>query len=127
MPKPAKGTESFKAQIVALRKSDPDLSYKEISLRVGCARSTVRYYCSIEGVAKAVPPKRWKEKYFEIRDKHPDWRIPQIAKELGVLPSTLYGIQKRSDLGYQSVAELGRAAVRAGLTIQQIEAMANGR
>ena len=127
MGRPPRGTESFKIQIVRIRTNEPDVTYREIAERVGCSRATVRYVCSLEGVTRAEPPKRWKEKYFEIRDKHPDWRIPRIAKELGVGPSTLYGIQKRSDLSYQSVAELGRAAVRAGLTVQQIEAMANAR
>lgn len=71
----------YKNDIIALRKSDPDLSYREIADRLGCSIRTVWTTCSYTGLHKGRP------KVF------------------------------------RNVIALGWAAQRAGLTVQQIEAM----
>lgn len=120
-------TSTYKDHVIALRQSEPDLSYDQIASRVGCSYSTVKWVCSVGGLSKGPTPNKWKAKYFAMREAHPDWTIYRIAKELGVRPSTLYGLKLRSDPDYANVMALGRAAVAAGLTIKQIEGMANAR
>lgn len=118
---------NYKAAVVSLRLAEPSLSYEEIAKRVGCSYSSVKYYCSMGGVPKGPTPNRWKEKYFVMREQHPEWTIYRIAQELGCRPSTLYGLKLRSDPDYANVMALGRAAVAAGLTLKQIEGMAHAR
>jgi hypothetical protein len=78
---------AFKEQIIALRQSDPDLKYKEIAARLGCAENTVAQVCSQTGLRA--------------------------------------GYRRAED--FSSVLKLGYAAKRVGLTLQQIEEIANAR
>jgi AraC-like DNA-binding protein len=128
-PRPEKQVRAptgFKAEIIRLRTERPELTNKEISEMLGCKQSTVRHVCSTTGLTRggAVPRK---ETYFKMRELHPDWTVHRIAQEIGARSSTLYTIQRNYDPDYANIIALGRAAVAANLTLQQIEAMAHAR
>ena len=113
--------------VLKLRKEQPDLLYKQIAAIVGCPETTVQTACYRAGVGRRrVPQKKWKEAYLSLRKLHPSWNATKIAKQLGANRSTIYKIMARCEPD-ACVIRLGRAAMQAGLTIRQIQEMANAR
>lgn len=118
---------TFKQQIIALRMSEPSLNYRQIAERIGCSRETVRNVCQMSGLGIGPPLKDWKPDYIRVRRDHPGWSVHQLAKYLGAHKSTIWRLERDHNPNLQSVQLLGQAAARAGLTVAQIEAMANAR
>lgn len=112
---------SFKATIIALRRADPTISYKEIVERVGCSYPYAKWVCSQHKIPLARPAAPIKARYFDLRKKHPEWSAYRIAKEMGVNSNSVYLLMKRCDPEYVSVFDIGKAARAAGLTIQKIQ------
>lgn len=74
----------YKHKIVAIRQTEPDVTYQEIADRLGCSIATVWNTCYLTDT-------------------------------------------KRGHVASRDIMKLGWAAKRAGLTVQQIEGMANAR
>ena len=124
----ARGRTSFKCRVVTLRQAEPDLSIEQIAERIGCAAHTVRLVCAETGLAFPSRRKvaRYVERYTALRNANPHWSVPQLARELGITPQALYDYRRRHEPEV-TVLRLGLAARDAGLTIQQIRAMADAR
>lgn len=114
---------SFKSRILALRKAEPDLKYRAIADRVGCAYEYVKWVCQKNGAATRKAYSPIKRKYFELRKKHPEWSAHRIAIEIGAAPSAIYKLVRRCDDTYVSITELGLVARAAGLTVEKIKQM----
>lgn len=117
--------KGFKPKIAHLRRTQRGLSYKQIAERVGCSIRSVSRVCLEIGLPIRRPRKDWTADYLRLAEAHPDWSYRRIADELDANPSTIWAVEKR--VGRVSAFALGIAAARAGLTLQQIEAMGNAR
>jgi DNA-directed RNA polymerase specialized sigma24 family protein len=124
---------AFKEQVVALRRSEPELTYREIAARIGCTESTVIRSCMNTGLLRP-RPETFKARIIALRKSEPDLKYREIAAILGCAESTVSDVCCRAVLksGKQSqlqsaVLRLGHAAYRLGLTVQQIQEMANAR
>jgi hypothetical protein len=116
-----------KDQIVKLRKEHPDMLYREIAHHVGCSLGMVYKICSTLKIGRSVVEKRWADDYWRVRREHPEWTGHQIAKWLGTSSATIYRVQRSREPNRVSPVELGREAARAGLTLEQIRAIADAR
>ena len=119
-----------KQMIVELRTKKPWLSYREIAELAGCSKSWVGAFCHEAGLGRwrGKKQKDWTPEYLRVRAEHPEWSYRKVAAYLGANHSTLYRIERRHFPGHRdSIVALGEAAARAGLTLQQIEAMADAR
>jgi DNA-binding XRE family transcriptional regulator len=119
--------QGFWSAVVRVRKEKPDLTYKQIAKEVGCSHIYVQQICFEEGIGRGSRKTQWKADYLRLRALHPAWTANRIAEELGANRSTIYRLKERYEPEFEGVTKLGRAAMRAGLTVRQIEEMANAR
>lgn len=118
--------ERKRDKILLVRKLTPALTYKEVARAVGCSAQYVQQVCYEERAGRGRKKRRWKEKYLAIRQQHPTWTTNQIAAEMKAPRSYIYRLA--TALGHEEgIRQLGLAARRAGLTLNQIEGMAHGR
>jgi hypothetical protein len=77
--------------------------------------------------------KIYKDKILSLRLNEPDLSYQEIADRIGCKINAVYSACHTADLKigrpkvFRDVIKLGWAAQRAGLTLQQIESMANAR
>lgn len=110
--------------VLKVRAEQPDLQYKQIAAIVGCSEATVQTICHRAGVGRRpVKNRKWERLVRDAREMHPGWSVNRIARELGANKSTVHRIVARCFPGSVTVVKLGRAAMRAGLTLKQIEGM----
>ncbi len=80
-----------------------------------------------------MPRKIYKDKIVSLRLDEPDLSYQEIAARVGCSVATVYsacnvsGTQKGRPKIFREVIKLGWAAQRAGLTVQQLQEMANAR
>lgn len=125
---------TFKEQIIALRQGEPALTYKEIAGRVGCDHSHVIRVCMDNGLLRE-RASTYKAQIVALRQAEPHLLYREIAARIGCKETTVSDVCHRTQLksGYRSDGQLGNAvrlgyaAIRAGLTLQQIEGMTNAR
>jgi transposase len=117
--------ESFKSRIVKLRLEQPNLSYRQVAAIIGCSKHSVSRTCFDTGLQSGRGVLSLKDAYLRVREEHPDWSGHKIAKHLGCSSATVYRWENR--IGRERIIALGEAAARAGLTVKQIEGMANAR
>jgi hypothetical protein len=119
--------KGHKTKIIQLRKTYPHLRNHEIAKIVGCGTSYVSHICTDTGLGTSKSHTDWEPSYRRIRKEQPELNYRQIAEVLGAHHSVIFRIEKRLEPNRESVRALGVAAARAGLTVQQIQELANAR
>jgi hypothetical protein len=122
----------IKQKVVALRLSEPTLTYEEIAERIGTKRGYVQSICAMTGVGcgykgTRTRPSKYLDAFLAVHRENPEWGALKIARAIGCPRSLAHTLLKRHGSSRTDIIRVGAAALAAGFTVQQIEAMANAR
>lgn len=122
----------IKQKVVQLRLSEPTLTYAEIAERLGTVRGYVQDICTMTGVGCGYKgtrprPSKYLPAFLRVHREHPEWGALKISRAIGCSASLAHGLLKRHGADRTDIMRVGAAALAAGLTLQQIEAIANAR